>query len=309
MARSSAQEELQRLTPWAIAVDRLGRICIADGGNNRLVRINDMTGAGWISFGTEGGGRNQFRRPASIFLDQRSRIYLADWGNGRIVRIDDMTGAGWTALGPTEVGAGHFAAARSIFVDTKGRIYVAGPGQVVRMDDISGAGWTTLDVREDFYGPLGIAVDATGRIYMSGYSGALARVDGMTGAGWTTLGTDGHGWRHFNSPFALALDTTGRIYVADQGNFRIVRVNDIGGDGWITLGHEGSFVARMVTGPDQCVRMWFLPSDGHWRGPDGPDLRDRLGQSPPGALKRHVGQRVDDVPVPLMTKIRETLPG
>lgn len=251
IARSSAQEEQQRLTPWAIAVDRLGRIYVADGGNNRLVRINDMTGAGWISFGTEGGGRNQFRRPSHIFLDARGRIYVADWGNGRIVRMDDITGAGWTALGPKEAGVGHFQAPWNIFVDPNGRIYVT-DGRIVRVDDISGAGWTTLEVPADFHGPLGIVVDARGRIYMTGYSGAVARVDSMRGAGWTTLGADGHGWRRFNSPVALALDTAGRIYIADQGNYRIVRVNEIGGEGWITLGHKGDFM-----GPDQCKRTWF----------------------------------------------------
>jgi hypothetical protein len=45
-----------------------GQIFIADTGNNRIVRINDMTGAGWTTFGSLGSGTNQFNRPSDIFV-------------------------------------------------------------------------------------------------------------------------------------------------------------------------------------------------------------------------------------------------
>ena len=35
-----------------------GRIYIADQNNNRVVRINDMTGAGWITFPAPNGEPN-----------------------------------------------------------------------------------------------------------------------------------------------------------------------------------------------------------------------------------------------------------
>jgi hypothetical protein len=43
-----------------------GQIFVADTSNNRIVRINDMTGAGWTTLGAIGSGTNQFARPFGI---------------------------------------------------------------------------------------------------------------------------------------------------------------------------------------------------------------------------------------------------
>ena len=52
--------------PRGISVDASGRIYVADWGNQRIVRTNDMAGAGWTTFGTVGSGVNQFSGPAGI---------------------------------------------------------------------------------------------------------------------------------------------------------------------------------------------------------------------------------------------------
>ena len=44
------------------------QIFVADQINHRIVRINDMTGAGWTTFGTFGSGVNQFNIPFGIFV-------------------------------------------------------------------------------------------------------------------------------------------------------------------------------------------------------------------------------------------------
>jgi hypothetical protein len=36
--------------------------------NHRIVRMDDMTGAGWTTLGTFGSGANQFHWPASVFI-------------------------------------------------------------------------------------------------------------------------------------------------------------------------------------------------------------------------------------------------
>ncbi len=84
--------------PAAVFVDGAGRIYVADMGNGRIVRVNDMTGAGWTTLGTPGTGVHQFNKPLGVFVDGAGRIYVADLDNSRIVRMNDMTGAGWTAL-------------------------------------------------------------------------------------------------------------------------------------------------------------------------------------------------------------------
>ena len=139
------------VNPDGIFVDGAGRIYITDWTGNRIVRINDMTGAGWTTLGTWGTGVKQFSRPIGISVGPAGRIYVADWGNNRIVRMNDMTGAGWTTLGTAGTGVNQFGGSQSaggIFVDGAGQIYVADSVRIVRMHDMTGAGWTTLDTPE-----------------------------------------------------------------------------------------------------------------------------------------------------------------
>src|SRR2546427_6118348 len=75
-----------------------GQIYVADRNNNRIVRMNDMTGAGWTTFGTLGSGMNQFSSPFGTFVST-GQIFVADTFNNRIVRMNDMTGAGGSELG------------------------------------------------------------------------------------------------------------------------------------------------------------------------------------------------------------------
>jgi DNA-binding beta-propeller fold protein YncE len=69
-------------------------------------------------------------------------------------------------------------------------------------------------------------------------------MDDMTGANWTTLGgpSGGSGTGQFTTPAGIALDTNGRISVADSGNNRIVRMDNISGSGWAAFGSLGSGV-------------------------------------------------------------------
>lgn len=86
--------------PAGLAVDREGRIHIADCTTDRVVRMDDMDGNGFTAL--EG-----FSFPLGLSIDKQGRIWVADTGNDRIVRIDDITGEGWTEFtgfdGPHQV--------------------------------------------------------------------------------------------------------------------------------------------------------------------------------------------------------------
>jgi streptogramin lyase len=181
--------------PVGIFVDGAGRIYVADAGNGRIVRMDDMVGTGWTTLGTAGTGVNEFNNPDGVFVEEVGRIYVADLGNSRIVRMNDMTGAGWTTLGTQGAGVNQFAGNEcvgGIFVDKAGRIYVADlkNNRIVRMNDMTGAGWTTLSISADgvnrFEDPRAIFVDGAGQIYVMDLT-RIVRVNNMTGAGWTTL--------------------------------------------------------------------------------------------------------------------------
>ena len=59
------------------------RIYVADSQNHRIVRLDDMTGTGWLTLGTQGSGDKQFNEPWGPHVDHKGRIYVADYGNNR----------------------------------------------------------------------------------------------------------------------------------------------------------------------------------------------------------------------------------
>lgn len=126
--------------PEHTAVDPMGRIYVADG--NRIVRMNDITGNGWTSFGSHGSGRGQFNYIVGLAVDSKGRIYASDFFNNRIVKIDDITGAGWA-----EYRTG-IREPKGVATDMYDRLYVALPvgDRVLRMDDITGAGLKLFDL-------------------------------------------------------------------------------------------------------------------------------------------------------------------
>ena len=119
------------------------KIYVADASNNRIVRMDDMIGAGWTPFGVFGSGPNQFRFPSGIYVSTTGQIFVTDASNHRIVRMDNMTGTGWTAFGTLGSGMNQFNAPFGIFVSA-GQIFVADTfnTRIVRINDMTGTGWT-----------------------------------------------------------------------------------------------------------------------------------------------------------------------
>jgi sugar lactone lactonase YvrE len=232
--------------PVGVAVDSSGRIYVADAAGNRIVRVNDMSGAGWTSYGSFGSGIGRFSGPAGIALDSSGRIYVSDVINNRIVRIDDMTGSGWISYGGSRSGPGQFLGPAGVAVDACSRIYVSdvGNSRIIRINDMSGAGWTALgsfgNGVAQFSIPGGIALDPSGHIYVADSGNSrLVRMEDMSGAGWTAFGSRGSGAGQFNRPYGIALDASGRIYAVDSSNSRLVRMNDMSGSGWLAYGNQG----------------------------------------------------------------------
>lgn len=102
--------------PSGLFIDGEGRIYVSDTANNRVVRMNDLTGAGWTTFGQQGKSVGQFHQPSDIFVDTAGRIYVVDRSNNRIVRMNDMTGSGWAALGSEGREVNQFQFPYSIYV-------------------------------------------------------------------------------------------------------------------------------------------------------------------------------------------------
>src|SRR5438552_15127519 len=67
------------------------KIYVADESNNRIVRMDDMTGTGWTAFGTFGSGMNQFDGPVGVSV-RAGHICVVDMWYTSYVRIEDMCG-------------------------------------------------------------------------------------------------------------------------------------------------------------------------------------------------------------------------
>ncbi|HUJ79247.1 MAG TPA: NHL repeat-containing protein [Nitrospiria bacterium] len=238
--------------PVGIAIDSNGKIYIADFGNNRIIRMDNMNGDNWITYDAANSGQGQFSGPWGIAVDSGFRIYVADSVNKRIVEFDDMNGSNFKSLYADPITTtDQFSFPEGIAVDSSGHIYVADAklNRIVQVNDITGSIWTVLNHdpannTDTFNAPAGVAVDGSGKIYVADYSNnRIVQVDNIGGTNWTTLGgtASGSGTKQFSSPASITVNSGGSlIYVADSLNDRIVQMTDISGNDWSSIGTIGS---------------------------------------------------------------------
>jgi len=186
--------------PYGVAIDAVGNLYVADGGDNNNIRKIDLLGKSSVLAGgdegyAEGKGRlASFNTPSGLAVDGKGNLYVADTGNNAIRRVTpggDVSTVAGDGLAGTQDGRGPSA---------------------------------------QFNGPLGVVVDKENNVYVAdSYNDRIRRIawDGLvtTIAGSRAGKADGPAAQAlFDTPSALALSPAGDIYVADTGNNAVRKI-------------------------------------------------------------------------------------
>jgi sugar lactone lactonase YvrE len=246
--------------PQGLAVNSAGTAYIADTANS-TIRVMTPAGvvttlAGSPSEGTANGATSsaRFYSPQNLAVDTSSNIYVADTRNS-VIRKITPTGVVSVLAGSAGVfgyadGPGAsalFSGPQAVAVDNNGNVYVADTGNSA-IREISSGTVTTLagsagnpgnsdgsGTGAQFYQPEGVAVDASGTVYVAdtwnhtirkitgGVSSTLA---GLAGTFGSFDGTNSQA--RFNCPTGVAVDGSGNLYVSDYNNDTIRKVTSLG---------------------------------------------------------------------------------
>jgi streptogramin lyase len=242
-----------------VAVDASGNVYVADSDNQKIRKItpsgvvSTLAGSG-SSGSTDGTGTSaSFRYPSGVALDASGNVYVADYYNHKIRKITPSgvvsTFAGSGSRGSTD-GTGtsaRFYYPSGVALDASGNVYVADsdnnkirkitPSGVVSTLAGSGSTGSTdgTGTSASFYFPRGVALDASGNVYVADSNNHKIRKITPSGVASTLAGsgsqgsTDGTGTSaSFNYPSGVAVDANGNVYVADWHNQKIRKITPSG---------------------------------------------------------------------------------
>jgi len=247
-------------TPADLAIGPNGDLYVADAQNDRICRIERLSGkivtvAGSGDTGFDGDLKQATQAalhgPVAVAVARNGDLYIADTLNNRIRVVNQATGlirtvAGDGVRGDTmAVGDGgvatraHLDNPTDVVLAANGDLYIAdmGHNRVRKVDAMTGiivtvagdgtAGWHGdggLAVRASLSGPAGLALVGTGRqmtLYIADYFNDSVRTVNPAGV-INTVALP----RQFRSPSRLAYRSGGWLYVAsDTGTVSVVNVN------------------------------------------------------------------------------------
>ena len=249
--------------PDAIAIDNASDLLIADAGHGLIRKVS---GDGTITTVAGGGASSQdgipatkalVSGPSALAVDGVGNLFIADGLHrvrkvtlsGTIVTVAGYGAPGFNGDGGPAINA-QLADLYGVAVDQTGNVVIAGGDG--RLRQVNGSGIINTiagNGNQGFSGdggparaaqlllPQGVAVDASGNIFIADTNNSRVRkisADGSitTIAGTGTPGFSGDGGpalqAQFSQPAILALDAAGNLFVADWGNYAVRRISTKG---------------------------------------------------------------------------------
>src|SRR5260221_31449 len=255
-------------SPATVAIDPAGILLIADKRNNRIRRVNLLSGtittfAGGATAGFSGDGGPAsaalLNSPTGGRFDASGNFFFADNGNGRIRMIAAADRTITTIAGDGSKGfSGDNGPAKLAALNGPGRVAVDAVGNLyvpdylnnrIRRIDASGVITTIAGTGGlKFYGdsgpgrgallnnPMSIALAADATAYISDTdNNRLRKLSGgilstVAGDGVQRFSGDGGPAlaASLSAPSGLAFDSAGNLYVADAGNNRVRKITPDG---------------------------------------------------------------------------------
>jgi len=244
--------------PTGLAADSSGNLYVADCSNQRIRKV---TPAGVVT--TLAGGGNsfvdgavgtaaKFLGPNGVAVDASGNVYVGDNTAIRKVTpagvVTTLAGGGNSFVDGAVGTAAQFYHATGVAVDASGNVYV-GDNTAIRkvtpagvVTTLAGSGIAGFadgtGAEAQFCGnaPIGVAVDASGNVYVADFGNVRVRKVTPAGVVTTLAGNGNRGFAdgtaveaQFDYPAGVAVDAYGDVYVADCNNRRIRLVTSAGG--------------------------------------------------------------------------------
>jgi uncharacterized protein (TIGR03437 family) len=229
-----------------VYVDGAGTIYIADTGNSQIRKISGanislFAGSGNAEYSGDNGQATNagLNSPTGVTSDSAGNVYIADRVNNLIRRVD-KNGVITSYIGGTGPTAGRLKSPTSVVMDASGTLYVADTGnqRIIKFANsvftvVAGTGTSSFSgdggpaIRATFNNPVGIALDATGNLYVADSNNGRIRKITTDGNIFTIAGRGGASYTGdngpalsatFSFPRSVVVDSQGNVYVADTQN-------------------------------------------------------------------------------------------
>jgi DNA-binding beta-propeller fold protein YncE len=245
------------ISPYGVAVDSSGNVIVADSGNHRIRKVTPggvvttLAGSGSGTFADGTGAGASFNSPYGVAVDASGNAFVADFWNYCIRRVTpagvvtSFAGrCGQSGSGNPTDGTGtsaRFGTVSGVAIDANGTLFMAEstnncirkvtPGGVVTTLAGSAEGFADgTAAGAAFFSPSGIAVDASGNVFVCDTSNKRIRrvtpggVVTTVAGNWISSLDNGIGTAaSFAGPLGVTFDASGAaLYVADDASIRKV---------------------------------------------------------------------------------------